>query len=228
MDEPTIKKYQLEIIEILKENQATIRKKYASIRDAYQISYDWPEFDTLRHEISLALMFNLNQAAITLTNHMLESLLKNALIVFHSHSIDKKSSENPLEQMMESTAPAQKKFGKMNLSRTIDETFKAGLISENEKEKLHAFREFMRNAYGHADKVKTFRDGEVPVQAIELGDPPEITNPQNVKIADLLVGQGLIQAMLAEREATGYFLEIDSLVRNLMTKIFPQQEEAPE
>jgi len=39
-----------------------------------------PELDVIRHEVCLCLIFHLNQAAIALTNHLLESFLKYSLI----------------------------------------------------------------------------------------------------------------------------------------------------
>lgn len=41
-----------------------------------------------------------------------------------------------------------------------------------------------------------------------------------VKLAEFVIGQGIAQAMLAEKEANQYFLYIDSLVRELFDKLF--------
>ena len=50
--------------------------RFELIEVEYSTPYDWPEMDTLRYEICGCISFGLNQAAITLTNHLLESLLK--------------------------------------------------------------------------------------------------------------------------------------------------------
>jgi hypothetical protein len=69
-----------EVNKIIKSRIAFINRNYPAVRDAYQNHYNWPEMDTLRHEVCLCLIFGLHQAAITLTNHLVESLLKVALI----------------------------------------------------------------------------------------------------------------------------------------------------
>ncbi len=217
--DPEIQKEALEVLENCRKN---IQEKYLSLRYVYTNHYDFPELDPLRHEIVLALIFGLNQAAITLTNHLLESALKNFLIAFHSRDLKVGSSQTGVLSLIAATKPAQKKYGSMNLYDTIEETFKANLIGEDDKQLLHRFRKYMRNAYGHADKSKTFRGSHTTVQGITINeDGLKTDKPVDVGIEDLLVGQGIFQATMAERDAPMYFLEIDKIIRMLMESVFP-------
>lgn len=50
------KKYIDEINVILSERLIQIKNNYPQVREAYQNTYDWPEIDPIRHEISLCLM----------------------------------------------------------------------------------------------------------------------------------------------------------------------------
>src|SRR5674476_181595 len=84
MDEETNHKLVAEINEIINSRESFIFDNYLNIRFRYFNTYQWPEIDPVRNEICLCLLFGLSQAAITLTNHLMESALKNALIVYHS------------------------------------------------------------------------------------------------------------------------------------------------
>lgn len=207
--------------EVLKERIELLNKNYLGVRDVYQTPYDWPELDPLRHEISICIMFGLYQAAITLTNHFLESLLKNTLITFYSKDKLASQTGDPIQGLIEGTREAREKYGNMNLRNTINAVHVAELISDKEKMMLDEFRVFIRNAYSHADKVKTFRDGTIPVQAANIDSGKlDVGDQQITRIADLIVGQGIVQAMIAEREAQIYFLQIDGLARILFIKLF--------
>jgi len=138
-------------------HQDIFEKKYPIISEAYENEYGWPEMDTLRHEACLCIAFGLNQAAITLCNHMMESLLKYSLIYHHSINNEKViEAGNGLVKVMESyTEEGIKKFGHITLDQSIKEAFSRGLIEEDEKGMLNKFRNDFRNAYSHADKERS-------------------------------------------------------------------------
>ena len=70
------RKIVVEVNKIIRSRRELIYKFYPSIREIYNSHYDLPDMDPLRHEICICIMFGLCQSAITLTNHLLESLLK--------------------------------------------------------------------------------------------------------------------------------------------------------
>lgn len=213
-----------EVNEIIQSRFEFINRNYIAVRDAYCNHYDWPELDPLRHEISLCIIFGLCQAAITLTNHLLESLLKYALIIFEGNKknqTEEKIKGKVVASLVDKYKEGINLYGNANLDETINRACTVGLINKEQKKRLHEFRNKFRNAYGHSDKMRTFGENTIPVTGImsenkniildEIGEP---------KIAEFLLGQGLVQAMIAQNDAPGYFLFIDKLVRDVRVKLF--------
>jgi len=155
----------------------------------------------------------------------LESLLKYSLIYFHSINNEKNVSLSNTEiiaLMAAFTEEGIKKYGDMQLSRTIDEAHGLGLIDDAERDMLHQFRHNFRNAYSHADKQKTFGVIAIPVQSAKIGDGHIVTGiPVEAKIAELPILHSIAQAMKAAEDAPYYFLYLDELVRRLKKRVFP-------
>ena len=229
MDEQQKKKYTAEVDEIIKSRFEFIDRHYLSIREAYHKHYDWPELDPLRHEICICIMFGLCQAAITLTNHLLESLLKYALII--THGKNKKQIEDEIKgriitSFIEKYEEGILIYGDANLDKTINRACTVGLITKDQKKMLHQFRDRFRNAYSHSDKKKTFGKSSMPVSGIRLENDKFVEDEKGEpEIAKLLIGQGLVQAMMAQNDAPEYFLYIDKLAREIREKLFGQVDD---
>ena len=224
MNDEQRKKYTDEVNEIIKSRLEFINRHYLSIRNAYQNDYDWAELDPLRHEICICITFGLCQAAITLTNHLLESLLKYALIIKCGDKV-KQSKEDikgrAITALIEKYKDCVKKYNDQSLNTTINLARKEGLISKEQKKQLHYFREIFRNAYSHADKIKTFGKSTMPVTGIRLEGNKFVTDEVNEpEIAFFLIGQGIAQFEFSQKTATPYFLYIDGLVREIRDKLF--------
>lgn len=220
MNEEEKKKYINEINAILSERLIQIKNNYHQVRKSYQSTYNWPDLDPIRHEVSLCLMFGLNQAAITLTNHLFENLMKSTLISYHSKDKLPKDTKNKIENLIEMTSESREKYGNMDLGDCINAVRQAGLITKSQQKSLHEIRDSFRNAFSHADKEKTFKEGTVPVQVMSLDNEGiSVDDKEVVKLSELVIVQGMAQAMQAEKEATKYFLNIDSLARELFNKI---------
>lgn len=223
MDEETAQKYSDEANEIVEERIDYLESYYALLRNSYQKPYEWPNLDPIRHEAALSIMLGLFQAGITLTNHLLESLLKLAVIIESSEPEEHEGAPkgHSVDSFIEISEEAREKYGDENLHNNIGKAYSLGLIDEDQKEKLHEIREKIRNAYSHADKSKTFGDLTIPVQSVHLEqDELEMGQRTEPKVADLLVGQGLIQAMQAQETAPEYFLYIDSVARQIRKRLF--------
>lgn len=168
---------------------------------------------------------DLNQAAITLTNHLLENLLKTTLIAYYSKDKFPKDSKDKVDDLVEMTREAREKYGEMALGDCINNVRKAGLIDKKQQNFLHEIRDAFRNAFSHADKEKIFQGGTVPIQVMSIEDDGISAEVKKVvKLSDLVIGQGIIQAMQAEREAPWYFKNIDSLARELFDKVFNDEK----
>lgn len=217
-----------EVNEIINSRGQFIKRHYLSVRDAYKNHYDWPELDPLRHEISICITFGLCQAAITLTNHLLESLLKYSLIINHGKSVKKSEEEiegRVISSFVEQYDEAIKLYNNKNLDKTINRCCTLGLIPKEQKKQLHVFRERFRNAYSHSDKSKTFGKSTVPVNGVKLSEDKFVQDESgSPEIAKFLIGQGIIQFEFAQKEAASYFRYIDNLVREIWIKLFTKNE----
>lgn len=227
MDEATKKAIIDEVNAIIRERQTTIGKNYLRVRDCYLTEYGLPELDPLRYEITLCLTFGLYQAAITLTNHLLESLLKYALI--YHHALQKQQERqriegHAVEALIEWLSEGKNLYADKNLDDNINRACTLGLITKEQKKKLHDIQQTFRNAYGHADKGKTFGEATVPVEAVHFtGERVVRDGKKEVRLADLLIFQGIFQVIYAEKDAVPYYLYIDSLARQIIAKLFPQE-----
>ena len=108
------------------------------------------EFNTLIFEINKCLILELNRATITLTNNLLERLLKLALI-----NNDVGIGQIPIEQWNSVFEEPNKNYSSIPLGNSIEKCKKLGLISDKEKKFLFdIIRELMRNGFSHADSSK--------------------------------------------------------------------------
>ncbi len=211
--------------EILGQRRPYLDKYYAQVRYAYQNSYEWPNLDPVRHEAALCIMLGLFQSGITITNHLLESLLKLSVVIASSKGNQPSSEEEidgrVVDSLIESYQDGLNQFGSSTLHDTINAAHKLGLVADEEKDQLHRIREDFRNAYGHADKSKTFGGQSVSVQAVRLrNDRLELDQKADRPVAALLIGQGIAQARQAEAQGPDYFLYVDRLARNIREKLF--------
>lgn len=209
----------------IEELNANIRNNYDTVADVFENEYGWPEVDSVRSEICKCLICGLYQAAITLANHLLESVLKKALII--DESAKNKTEQSDITNVFDD---ATEKYANKNLDFTINQACRKGLINKEEKNILHGFREQYRNAFSHADPQKTFSGISIPATIIttkDLDNPEEFfkkafTNKPNVTLSaeNNVIIQGLIQSIKAEQEAASYFLTIDGIIRDLCSKLF--------
>ncbi|HRT84492.1 MAG TPA: hypothetical protein P5523_07635 [Bacteroidales bacterium] len=109
------------------------------------------ELDTLIFEINKCLILEFHRAAITLTNHLLERLLKLALINYEVGI-----GPIPVDQWNSVFEGPNKKYGSINLGNSIDKCKDLEIITDKEHRILFdTIRELMRNGFSHADSSKT-------------------------------------------------------------------------
>jgi hypothetical protein len=86
------------INQFIDELNQTIAPNYQITKEIFNREYGYPELDPLRDEICKCLICGLYQAAITLTNHLLESSLKKCLAIKYKieHENVRKHSANPV------------------------------------------------------------------------------------------------------------------------------------
>lgn len=125
-----------EVDDIIQSRFEFIKHHYPNIRDAYNNHYEWSELESLRHEICLCIMFGLCQAAITLTNHLFESMLKYALITLDGKGNKQKEEEikgRVVTSVKEKYEEGMNRYGDLNLGDTINRACTSGLITKKQK-----------------------------------------------------------------------------------------------
>ena len=199
---------------IARKLELLVKENYSQVSFQLQNDYGLPELDPIRHEICYCILVGCHQAAITLTNHLLENALKTFLI-WHD------CIHRPTEESYEfSMAKASERYNGKKLFETIQLMGTKGLITSEQASLINEFRETFRNAFSHADKKKTFGSKTMGIDVLGLVDGrPEIRESQEVNIFDYVPIQGIMQAVRAENESVYYFSEIDSLVRSILAKL---------
>ena len=146
------------------------------------------EFNTLIFEINNCLLFELNRAAITLTNHLLERLLKLALI-----NNETGIGEIELDKLNSIFREANEKYGNIDLGNSIEKCKKLKLISAKEKSFLFdVIRVLMRNGFSHADSSKILQslpDNSTMYQG-------DLSNPDN-ELREVSLNQKVIPTFQA-------------------------------
>lgn len=213
------------IDEFIQELNDNISNNYQTVEYAFENEYRWPEVDSVRSEICKCIICGFNQAAITLTNHLMESALKKALITYESR--ENKIKQHDITNVFDD---ATKKYANKNLEFTIKQAYNNGLITNEEKEILDKYRKQYRNAFSHADPQKTFAGISTPVTVFTTNDLNENDELQEKIFTDKpkttlsaennIIFQGIIQSIIAVNEAIPYFLALDVIIRNLCSKLF--------
>jgi len=126
--------------------------KYANYLEFnYQVFF---ELRPLVFQVTKCLILELDFATITLTNNILERLLKLALI---SKSVGIRPI--PTESWNLVFDIADKKYGTISLGNAIELCKKENLITDVQKDVLFdTVRELMRNGFSHADASKVLKN----------------------------------------------------------------------
>lgn len=168
------------------------------------------EFNTLIFEINKCLILEFHRASITLTNNLLERLLKLALI---NNSIGIRSI--PIEQWNDVFNEPNRKYSSISLGNSIEMCKKNGLLSENEKTFLFdIIRELMRNGFSHADSSKILSDlpDESKMYQGSLTNPNEELKEVSVNQKVIPTFQAIQMEYFAEENAKPYFDFIFNLI----------------
>jgi hypothetical protein len=170
------------------------------------------DLGTVIFEINKCLILELNRAAITLTNFLLERGLKLALI-YNEAGVGPK----PVENWTEIFSGPSKKYNIINLSTSIDQCRKVGLLTQVEKDYLYdTIRVLMRNGFAHADPSQIIKNipDETPVFVGRLDNPGEI---QKINLDQKVIPtfQSLQMDNFAKEIASKYFDSIYNLMINI-------------
>jgi hypothetical protein len=197
---------------------------YKAMESLFENQYGYPELDPVRAEICRCLVCGLNQAAITLTNHLLEMSLKTCLIFQYS-----KKNKGADTGIFDFFDEGVKKYDNVDLGQSINAACTIGLLTKEQKILLHNFREKFRNAFSHGSLEKTFGDNATKAKVITTKDFNSIeelgkiafdeSKDREVKLTKLPMFRGIAQAMYAKQNGMPYFVEVDKIIRSMLSNL---------
>jgi hypothetical protein len=210
--------------QFVEELNKTMFSKYQIIKDVFETEYGYPELDPIRNEICKCIICNLNQAAITLTNHLLEKSLKHFLIV--KYSKENKREDTKIDDVFKDGID---RFDTCDLEKSINMACTQGLITKEQKKLLKKFKDDFRNPYSHASAKEIFKDMPIKGKSISLieGESGEVllkrifddSTEYLMPAKYLLPAQGIVQYCIAQRDSVPYFVQVDNIIRNITQKM---------
>lgn len=192
-------------------------KNFGDANKYFDFEYEvFFELTPIVFQATKCIILELHFATITLTNHMLERLLKLALI---TKMVGIKGI--PGEKWNDVFLEPNQKYGSLNLANSIEQCRKENLITESEKETLFTtVRELMRNGFSHADTTKVLANlpDDMPMFQGSFNSPHDLKPiGMNPKIIPPL--QAIHLENFAKLNATNYFSFVFNLMRNIEKRI---------
>lgn len=179
--------------------------------DAYKalrksINTSTHEFDEIRFEICNCLVMTYHQAAITLTNHLLEKFLRYRVIydVSKFNQIHSLEDFNKLDEVSESNT-------KNSLQHLINAAKKKNIISKEQQSRLNEYNLTIRTPYSHGMANVFGKDEKVMLGLFSFTDDTK-KDIGEVKASGMLPLHGMMQEGIASKQALPYFLYVDDLI----------------
>jgi hypothetical protein len=165
------------------------------------------------------LIVNAYSASITLTNHMLERLLKLALI-------KNEIGLNPVKiSDWNETYKKTHQYSKMVLEQTIKLCHDNSLINDKQEEYLTDMRRQFRNGFSHYDPTKILIDHKETAEIHFPNQDPEKTYDIEVNMKQIPVLQDYYVKKFAKENALTYFDYVFHLIRSIEKKLREKHHE---
>ena len=206
------------VVQIVKQLTEKIRVNYQTYEVYWQDELYWQDLNYVKREICICLLTEQYQAAITLTNHFLERILKLSLIYHHS---DQKAFLN-LDTLSEKYKDATEKYDGAHLYNNIKSCCDAGLIELERGEALQKIREQVRNGFSHADMGKVFGKAETRMLMGSFLDPRK-SHVRSMPIVAVPFMQGIAQYEFAKENAHWYFDVVYAVLKHV-EKVFKRRD----
>lgn len=203
--------------QFIKELNEKFNENLSKIKFQFENEYVWPDFNPLRDEIAKCLICDLCQAAITLTNHLVENFIKTMLS--YKDIIENKDFNNNAKYI--------EKYDGKALGDTLIMAKSKGLITKEQWKVLDGFRDEYRNAYSHAEKKKIFKNNFATKHTLKVENGLVQEETEQVPIINLIIGQGIAQFKISKGKAFNYFISIDEIIRDVIKRIIYNNQIIP-
>lgn len=208
------------MIDNKKKVEESVRKKieenYEKIKFQLENKYGSSQFDIIREEICLCILYDLNQSAITLTNYFFENFFKTMIQL----KLGYKEEDSNFEDMYKDVID---EYDKKNLEDILNVACSQGLVTKVQKNTLKELKRKYRNPYSHATKKEIFGDDKLVGFHFKLNPKDGESAFSEVKEFDTKYNigiHGLFQSLKAKQEALSYFIELDGIVRLTLDKFY--------
>lgn len=165
-----------------------------------------PDIKALYQEIRECIFFGLNGAAITMSSILIEYVLKHTIYIKESGGYVNADPEKWDE------------FEKMELSPAIYRAQKIGLLDNKMFERLHSFRESIRNPYNHYN-IKKITQNVVMKNVIQLNIKTGMVQKNDIAAKDSPRIQAQAKPFVDEHFVLDVFRFADEIVKYLMSQI---------
>jgi hypothetical protein len=130
-----------------------VQKNHPVLEKYWADDLIWSELNIVKGGILNCFTIGCAMAGVTLTNYLLEWTMKLALI-YNDVGFVSIGQVNDLDAYAE----AHKNYSNENLFETINRCAERGLITDTLKDRLHKYRQSIRNGFSHASPKSTFKD----------------------------------------------------------------------
>jgi len=165
-----------------------------------------PAIESLYNEISECILFRLNGAAITLSGVLVEFALKYFTFICE------------IGGFAEYDAKKWDKFENIGLDSAITRAYKAGLLTDEDKEQLISFKDQIRNPYSHYNirKITERVDWKkVEIRNLKTGEVEE----RDIAAKDNPIIQAAAEPFVDKEQVFRVFRFADYMVRLLFSRI---------
>lgn len=183
--------------------------------------YVFSELGGTVFEINKCLILEFHRASITLTNNLLERLLKLSLIYYETGIGPK-----PVEEWGTVFSEPNLKYSSIPLGNSIEKCRKLELLTENEKVFLFdTIRELMRNGFSHADSSKILEGipEETTMFQGSFSNPTEI-KPVTVNQKVIPFIQAIHIENFTREHAADYFDYVFELIKKIDQRLIDRDK----
>jgi hypothetical protein len=199
-----------------------LNKNFQSRSKCFEFEfYVFSELEGTVFEINKCLILEFYRASITLTNNLLERLLKLSLI-YDEAGIGPK----PVEDWSSTFEEPNKKYSSIPLGNSIEKCRKLDLITEEEKVFLFdTIRELMRNGFSHADSSKILNGipDESTMFQCSFSNPTEI-KPVTLNQKTIPFIQAIHIENFAKENAANYFDYVYDLIKKIDKRLIDKNK----
>lgn len=195
---------------MLSDLKEKFEKNFDSTKKHYLFTsglFCFKELESYVNENIKCIILEYYSASITLSNLILERMLKLALIQYEVGVVEN------IEDWDSKYSKANK-YSKLTLENSIKECKKRKLIDENQEIILHEYRRKIRNGFSHYDPNQIFKDEATIVGAVIQNTDPEKVKHFEIDYKAVPVLQTFYVNKFAKENAEEYFDFIMSTKRH--------------